>query len=137
MGVTPLIAAAGMGTSSRDRGIDFAGTAEDRMIETLKTLIGAGADVNTRIMASYNRTATIARPSSMTEREGQSALYGAIRRGWRDVVVFLIANGAEVDIRDSGGRTPVDAAMGLVGGRDDTVSEDIAELLRPLLDQGV
>jgi ankyrin repeat protein len=133
-GVTPLIAAAGMGTSTRDRGLNFGGNVEQRTIETLRLLLDAGADVNASIVSSYNRTARIARDSSMTEREGHTALYGAIRRGWADVTEFLIANGAEVDIADARGRTPVDVAMGRIGGRDNTVSEAIADSLRQYLE---
>lgn len=129
MGVTPLIAAAGMGTSARDTGLGF-GSGENRTIETLQALLSAGADVDARIVSTYNRTATIARTSSMTEREGQTALYGAIRRGWVDVVNFLIESGATVDIVDARGRTPIDVAMGNIGGRDNVVSEEIATRLR-------
>lgn len=129
-GVTPLVAAAGMGTSARDRGLNLGGGIEARTIETLRVLIDAGADINARIVESYNRSATIARTSQMTEREGQTALYGAIRRGWSDVVEFLVQNGAEVDIVDAHGRSPVDVALGNIGGRDNVVSEDIANALR-------
>ena len=129
MGVTPLIAAAGMGTSARDSGLGFGG-GEARTIETLRVLLAGGAEVNARIVATYNRTATIARTSSMTEREGQTALYGAIRRGWVDVVEFLIDQGADVDIVDARGRTPIDVAMGNIGGRDNVPSEEIARRLR-------
>jgi len=129
MGVTPLIAAAGMGTSTRDVGLGSVG-GEARTIETLGVLLAAGADLEARIVSSYNRTATIARTSQMTEREGQTALYGAIRRSWRDVVEFLIEQGAEVDIVDARGRTPIDVAMGNIGGRDNIASEEIATLLR-------
>jgi ankyrin repeat protein len=129
MGVTPLIAAAGMGNPPRDAGPGF-GVDETRAIETLQALLAAGADVDARIVSTYSRTATIARTSSMTEREGQTALYGAVRRGWVNVVEFLLEAGAMVDIVDARGRTPIDVAMGNVGGRDNTPSEEIATRLR-------
>jgi ankyrin repeat protein len=135
MGVTPLIAASGMGSSGRDRGLNLGGDLERRTIETLGILLGAGADIDARIVDTYNRTATIARSSSMTEREGQTALYGAVRRGWASVAEYLIANGAEVDIVDARGRSPVDVALGRIGGRDNTVSEEVADMLRGYLNQ--
>jgi ankyrin repeat protein len=130
MGVTPLMAAAGMGVSARDRRNDFSGDVEGRSIATLEMLLAAGADVNAHIVPEYSKAARIARPSTMTEREGQTALYGAVKWGWRSVVEFLIKHGAEVDVVDARGKSPIDAATGNVGGRDNTVSQEIADLLR-------
>jgi len=129
MGVTPLMAAAGIGVTARDRA-GVAGDVEDRVIETLDVLLGAGADIHARVTDTTSRTARIARPSTMTDREGQTALYGAIRFGWERVVQYLIERGAEVDIVDALGRSPVDQALGRVGGRGDVVSERVAEILR-------
>jgi ankyrin repeat protein len=130
MGVTPLMGAAGVGVSARDRRHDFSGDVEARSIATLDLLLAGGADVNARIVEQYSRTARIARPSTMTEREGQTALYGAIKWGWRSVVEYLLAHGAAVDVTDAYGKSPIDAATGNVGGRDNTVSTEIADLLR-------
>jgi ankyrin repeat protein len=134
MGVTPLMGAAGMGVSTRDRNLDTTGDVEARAIQTLGMLLEAGADINARVADIHSRTARIARTSTMTEREGQTALYGAIKFAWTRVVEYLIAEGAEVDIVDSLGKTPIDAAMGRIGGRDNTVSEEIAEILRNAFD---
>lgn len=136
MGVTPLMGAAGMGVSQRDRRLDFTGDVEARAIATIEILLAAGADVNARVLDISSRTARIARPSTMTERQGQTALYGAIKWGWRDVVQFLIDRGAAVDTVDALGKSPLDAALGDVGGRDNTVSEEIAELLRNSIRRG-
>jgi ankyrin repeat protein len=130
MGVTPLMGAAGMGVSPRDRRLDYSGDVERRAIETLGILLAADADVNARVSDIDSRTARIARPSSMTEREGQTALYGAIKFAWTSVVEYLIDNGAEVDMVDTLGKSPLDAALGRIGGRDNTVSEEIADILR-------
>src|SRR5690606_921765 len=113
----------------RDRA-DDSGDIQDRVIATLDVLLDAGADIHAQVTDVTSRTARIARPSTMTDREGQTALYGAIRFGWGRVVEYLIAQGAEVDIIDTLGRSPVDAALGRIGGRGDVVSEEVAEILR-------
>jgi len=129
MGVTPLMAAAGMGVSVRDRRLVVDGDVESRVIATLEVLLAAGADVNARVTDISSRTARIARPSTMTEREGQTALYGAIKFGWARVVEYLVDHGADVDVVDALGKSPLDQALGRTGGRDNTVSEDIARIL--------
>lgn len=135
MGVTPLMAAAGMGGG---RGGVFSADfgPESRAIETIGVLLDAGADVNARVVDEYDRTATIARSSSMTEREGHSALFAAVARGWSDVVEFLIENGAEVDTVDARSRSPVDVALGMIGGRGNQVSGELADRLRALIESG-
>src|SRR5690606_17221067 len=129
MGVTPLMAAAGMGVSVRDRRLVLDGDVESRVIATLGALLAAGADVNARVTDIHSRTARIARPSTMTDREGQTALYGAIKFGWTRVVEYLLEHGAAVDIVDALGKSPLDQALGRTGGRDNIVSEEIARML--------
>jgi ankyrin repeat protein len=130
MGVTPLMAAAGVGVSQRDRRLGAGGDLEDRAIETLELLLGAGANVNARVTDIHSRTARIARLSTMSEREGQTALYGAIKFGWPRVVEYLLAHGAKTDVVDALGKSPLDAAEGRIGGRDNKPNEDIAAILR-------
>ena len=128
MGVTPLMAAAGMGVSGRDRRFT-PDQQQAHVIEVLEILLAAGADIDARVTDINGRTARIARPSTMTERLGQTALFGAVKFGWTNVVEFLLANGADPLTKDALGKTPVDAALGRIGGRDNTVSEEIAALL--------
>jgi ankyrin repeat protein len=130
MGVTPLMGAAGMGVSPRDRRLNFEGDVQSRALATLELLIAAGADVNAKVTDIGSRTARIARISTMTEREGQTALYGAVKFGWTRVVQYLLDHGAKPDVVDSLGKTPLNAALGQTGGRDNTVSEEIAAMLR-------
>jgi ankyrin repeat protein len=131
MGVTPLMAAAGVGIRRFNIGGDIVlgGDVEGRVIATLEVLLAAGADINARIVDNYGRTGRIARASQMTEREGQTALYGAVKFAWARVAAYLIERGAAVDIVDAHGKSPIDAALGATGGRDNTVSTEIAEML--------
>jgi len=135
MGVTALMSAAGMGVSPRDRRIDTSGDVQQRVIATLDLLLAAGADINAGVVGEFSRSARIARPSSMTEREGQTALFGAVKWGWNEVVGYLLEHGANASVADAHGYTALDAALGRTGGRDNVVSEDIAALLREHLDR--
>ena len=82
------------------------------MLNVLPVLLKAGADINARVTDTSSRTAIIARPSSMTNRQGQTAIFGAINWGWSRVVKFLLDNGAAPDITDAAGKTVQDAMKG-------------------------
>jgi ankyrin repeat protein len=126
-GMTPLMAAAGF-ASGRQFNAELG---QARAIELLDVLLAAGADVNAKITDLNPLTARVGRqPSSVTDREGQTALYGAARLGWMNVVEHLLANGADPNVKDARGLTPIDAAMGKTGGRDTRVFPDVAERLR-------
>ena len=136
MGVTPLMAAAGVGVRNinfgANRSPDFEADPEieDKVIASLEILIAAGADIDARVTDTQSRTARIARPTAITDRDGQTALYSAAGRGWARVVSYLIEQGASVDIVDARGRSPLDEALSLVGGQPIPGSENVAELLR-------
>jgi ankyrin repeat protein len=100
-GAIPLPSAGGLGSGVGDtRGWFETSDVQDRSIASLRLLLDAGADVNSRDGGS-----------------GQTALHGAAAWGWNDVVRFLIEQGADINAADSGGRTPLDAAMGRTGAR--------------------
>jgi ankyrin repeat protein len=131
-GITPLMAAAGhsSGRGFGDQQIN-AERAQARAIELIDLFLAAGADINAKITDDSSRTANVGRqPNAVTERKGQNALYGAVKNGWSSVVDHLLAKGADPNISDALGRTPVDAALGRVTGRNTVVSEDIAAKLR-------
>jgi ankyrin repeat protein len=131
MGATPLMAAAGLGVSIRDpRGSFTTADVQTRSLAALEVLVKAGADVNVQLTDTTGRTARIARPSTMTDREGQTALYGPINWGWTSVVRYLLEHGARVDVSDAKGKTPVDAAAGNAGGRDYKKVEDVTNLIK-------
>jgi len=130
MGVTPLMAASGLGASQRDTRGSYGIDAQDRALAVLPLLINAGADVNARVSDTSSHTAIIARPSSMTNRQGQTALFGAINWAWPRVAKFLLDSGARVDVKDTSGKTVLDALTGNAGGRDFRASEEVVRLIK-------
>jgi ankyrin repeat protein len=135
MGVTPLMAAAGVGVREpgfgANRAPDFTSKGiESETIASLDILLDAGADVNARIMDTQSRTARIARQNSLTDRLGQTALHQAAGRGWAEVVAHLLQRGANPAMKDMLGRTALDLATTPVQGRAVPSSERIAEMLK-------
>jgi ankyrin repeat protein len=133
MGVTALMAASGVGTGPPIAGgvnavIRF--PASNRVFAAMDMLLKAGADINARILDTSSYTARIARRSSMTERQGQTALFAAAQSTRADLVRYLLDHGARVDVKDDMGRTPLDAASGNGGGRGGASTEEIRTLLR-------
>jgi ankyrin repeat protein len=137
-GVLPILAAAGMGSSSCDPrgygpGIPHYETADvqEASIAALKALLYAGVDVN-----SQSPIVTVPGSRSAGRRTGQTALHGAVGWGWNDVVRFLVEQGARIDLADASGRTAYDAALGGGGGRgrgaSDAPLSETAALLRDL-----
>src|SRR5262249_49883065 len=70
MGVTPLMAAAGIGTRTGQSvlGPGPPADVEARSTETIEILIKAGANVNAKVTDTTSLTARIARTSTMTNR---------------------------------------------------------------------
>ena len=95
----------------------------------------AGADVNARITDVTSRTARMGRGSTLPERGGQSALFGAVQWGWPRVVQYLIDHGAEVAIKDDRGVSPLDAALGRAGSADNRPSPEVAKILQTAIGQ--
>jgi len=118
-GITSLMAAAGLGT----KGVDSIGRkkTETEAIASIKLCLEAGADVNA------------------ADSQGQTALHGAAEWGWDRVVQFLVDHGANLDVKDKRGHTPLDAAMGLLSNGDledgppPGVHESTSALLRKLM----
>jgi uncharacterized protein len=118
LGFTPIMAAAGLGSKEEDT--TGRKKTEAEAIASIKLCLDAGADVNA------------------VNNQGDTALHGAAQKGYDQVVQFLVDHGAKLDIKDKRGRTPLDAANGLLGngGFDGTrrdVHESTAALLRKLM----
>jgi hypothetical protein len=113
---TALMLAAGLG---RGQGVFAKDYATDReMLEAVKLLVARGVDVNA------------------VNDNGQMAMHFAVRVS-DDIVRFLAANGAKLDVKDKQGRTPLDAALGTgvrgrAGGPVER-REATAELVRQLM----
>jgi ankyrin repeat protein len=136
MGVTPLMAAAGLGMGrSGPRFNPSAPDVQDRSIATLEILSAAGADVNARITDVTSRTARWGRGTLLSERGGQTALFGAVQWAWPRVVEYLIDHGADVAIVDDRRVSPLDAALGRAGSADNRPSPAVAKILQTAIGQ--
>lgn len=116
--ITPLMAAAGLGTT----GVDTRGKykTQAQACAAIKLLVQGGADVNA------------------VDVRGLTALHGAALLGFDDVVRTLAAQNARLDVKDKRGITPLDMALGKGGGlgrggAGATAHQSTAELLKQLL----
>jgi uncharacterized protein len=122
-GITPLMAAAGVGVSQNTSRAKK--KTEAASVEVARLLLEAGADVNRvthdprRIRqdplvreAMYGFIFQMAFDYAYLPPSGRTALHGAAQKGWNDMVRLLIENGAQVQPVDASGRTPRNMAMG-------------------------
>ena len=128
-GITPVMAAAGMGSTDADtRGYYTTEDTPQRSVDTLKILLDAGADVNSR------------------GPRGLTPLHEAARWGWNAAVQYLVDRGADLNAKsqsldpakDPVEKTVIDSALGRNGGNSRggarvDVHEDTAKLLENLM----
>ena len=117
-GVNALMIAAGLGTKEEDT--TGRSKTEPETIKAISLLLDAGLDVNA------------------ADNTGRTAVHGAALQGYDQVVRFLAERGAQLDVKDTRGFTPLDVAMGLAGGvgfdgKASNPHESTAALLRELI----
>jgi ankyrin repeat protein len=117
-GVNGIMMAANVGTREED--MTGRNKTQQDVIETIRLLAAAGADING------------------TDTQGRSAAHGAALWGLTDVARFLHRNGGKLDQKDKRGFTVLDTALGRAGGfgfdgRSGVVREDTANAIRELL----
>jgi uncharacterized protein len=95
-GVNGIMMAAGVATREED--MTGRNKTQKDAIDTIALLVKAGTDVNA------------------ADTQGRTAAHGAALWGFTDVVKFLQANGAKLDVKDKRGLTALDHANGLAGG---------------------
>ena len=118
-GITPLMVASGLANQVNDtRGKVIT---QEQAVKTVKRLIEGKADVNAR------------------DDRGNTAIMGAVFRGWNDVIKALIEAGADPYQANNAGKTAMDIAKGTFagGGRQQLVTLDpgsaaLIEKLKPL-----
>jgi uncharacterized protein len=94
-GITPLLAAAGIGSSALDTRGRYKSEAD--AAESVKLLLAAGANVHSK------------------DRNGQTALHGAASNGWNQVVIALVEGKADLFAKDARSRTAADLTKGEAG----------------------
>ena len=117
-GITPLMAAAGLGTTEQDTTGRYKTQAQ--AIAAIQLLIDRGADVNARA------------------KDGRTALHGAALQGFDDIIEFLASKGADLHAKDAKGFSVLDTALGLAGGfgfsgREGVRRDSTAALIRKLM----
>ena len=99
MGFTPFLVAAGVTPGGGGGGAPNT-TLLDLMIQH-------GADVNAQVTGTRTYSMRISYQPP-PDREGTSALHGAVQGGRTDLVRYLLEKGANPDLVDANGRKPVD-----------------------------
>ena len=147
--VTPLMAAAGLGTWAGETPGPLNGTPEVERLEAVKLAIALGNDINAvadfgdfpiagdpiKLFTSYPENLEKLPKEALGDMRwsGSTALHGAATTNQQSIVRYLVENGAKLDARNKLGWTPLMVAEG--GQFGATVKEfpDAAALIRKLM----
>ena len=147
--VTPLMAAAGLGTWAGETPGPLNGTPEVERLEAVKLAVALGNDINA--VADFGDFPIVGDPITLFTSypdnleklpkealgdmrwSGSTALHGAATTNQQSIVRYLVENGAKLDARNKLGWTPLMVAEG--GQFGATVKEfpDAAALIRKLM----
>ena len=152
--VTPLMAAAGLGTWAGETPGPLNGTPEVERLEAVKLALALGNDINAaadfgdfpivgdpiKLFTSYPENLEKLPREALGDMRwsGSTALHGAATTNQQSIVRYLVENGAKLDARNKLGWTPLMVAEG--GQFGATVKEfpDAAALIRKLmLERGI
>jgi ankyrin repeat protein len=100
MGFTPFLVAAGV-----TPGGGGGGGAPNTML--LDLMIQNGADVNAQVTGTRTYSMRISY-NTPADKEGTSALHGAVQAGRTDLVRYLLEKGANPGLVDANGKKPID-----------------------------
>ena len=120
-GATPLMAAVGMGISppaqDEKRGTDRRG---------LAILDGGKVEPDTQVLEAVTAALTLGSDVNAANPVGDTAVHIAAVQGYGDVVKLLASKGADLNVRNAKGQTPLAAAAGRAG------RQSMVDLLRSL-----
>ncbi len=98
-GITPIMAAAGLGANSIDTRGDYITPLADQLASaTVSTLLAGGADITRR------------------DQLERTALHGAASWGWSETVRILADSGVDLEAKDAGGISALDVTLGKTSG---------------------
>ena len=116
MGFTPFLVAAGVTPGGGPgAGASAGGSAPNTTV--LDLMLQHGADVNAQVTGTktYSMRVSYNPPPN---KEGTSALHGAVQAGRTDLVRYLLEKGASPELVDANGRKPIDLLdLAAAGGR--------------------
>ncbi|HET9468371.1 MAG TPA: ankyrin repeat domain-containing protein [Vicinamibacterales bacterium] len=149
--VTPLMAAAGLGTWAGETPGPLNGTPEVERLEAVKLALSLGNDINAaadfgdypivgdpiELFTSYPKNLEQLPKTALGDMRwsGSTALHGAATSNQQSIIRYLVENGAKLDARNKLGWTPLMVAEG--GQFGATVKEfpDAAALIRKLMSE--
>src|SRR6185436_10223171 len=116
-GVSAIMMAANVATKEED--MTGRSKTQKEIVDSIKLLMAAGGDVKG------------------SDTQGRGALHGAAMWGLTDVVKFLKEQGADINVKDKRGLTPLSYVLGQTGGfgfdgKSGVVREETAKAIREM-----
>lgn len=153
-GITPLMAAAGLGTWQGETPGPFTGCSEAERLEAVKLALELGNDINahadfgdykmegdpeyTLLYYPLNLDELIPKVLGDPRWSGSTPLIGAITSGQASIVQFIVDHGAQVDAKTKLGWTPLMVAQGVFfGNAKKEYPEAAAIIKKALIERGL